>query len=1409
MISPLIKANSLDQNENGVWTVAPDKKFEISEKGSLYDQIEKILTQSSDLSSTSIDIERRYPEWDFALDLRLSPRRANLLRGLNLSGIERVLELGCGCGVLTRYLGEQGVGVEAVEVSEPEAAFARLRNAGMKNVEIIHADYQELTIPKNTYDAVFLIGLLDDIKNYKPVSENAEQGIIHLLGEAMASLREEGILVLAAENRTGLKYWFGASEKHHKSPYLGLYGCPTRDGLQTFDREAWVRIIERSGLQHHRFFYPFPDHFFPKTVLSEEFVQTDPYAHSLLHRIESKDYLRSWDSAAYEYFIWKDLHRSEKMGEYANSFLIACGASEDRLKRFTENDFVFFSDSPRRHAYRTLTKKPAGSNTIVKQPLLSQPDTSMTDSGLSQRLSEKPYCRGRLLSEVWQEAIVIHSKKGPFQDLLKTYREFIFNFFQHSKSSEKALDFLPFNIIVEDNGNYQIIDDEWVVETPLSPQFILFRALMWFGKSSEKLLKRFAEIEQIDNLKGFIAYGFNVLSLEGFLAFDQFIEQEEKLQANVNFQKGLNNVRRMIDDPWAFWRADPAYPSCRMQLYWADHRNGFSENRSVFVWANTGKSRQIFIFPFDVFGCQLNRLKLKPIDRPGFFRLHQIVLKHIDFKSGVSEIWMNLNKSEQIANSAILENILLTQSGPETIFSATSRDPYLFLDIPEENPVENREGFFHLEVEIDWPESADNFIANTALTRLDAVYRQKSQKIEAKLKKKEAFVRSQSKEIAQSQVQIYHHKALMRHTVEKNQQLADAIERLHRDQRWRRYQALNLWPVRVKRAFYKLGQGFHAFQNYKTYQCILNSKLFDVSYYLNQNPDVDLLNEDPVWHYIKVGVKKGKNPSALFDTAYYLNENPDVPDSGANPLAHFLTSGEQEGRKPHPLFDISYYLTLARGSIENGVNSLEHFLVTGAESGLNPHPLFDTRYYLSRNPDVQAAGKNPLIHYLEHDPKPGLNPHPLFDTSYYLSNNLEDIPPGENPLIHYVEKGGPEGRNPGPLFDAKYYLKQNPELLESPKTPLEHYLTSGAWEAKNPNPIFETAYYLRQNPEVLNTGENPLVHYLEIGAQEGRNPGPLFDTMFYLSNNPDVKRANLNPLAHFLVDGAYEGRNPNPVFNSDYYLKENPDLIERNINALGHFIEVGEEQGKKPCDFFDPTYYTNQNPDVKKSGMNPLAHYLQEGVKNQKKPNPLLERFKFNPLISIICYLKDISESKIEALLGAIQFQIYRNWELLLITDHRLDPVFKHFDGIDPRIKKPVPCGSQSVFDAFQSGVHIANGEFLLFLKGNSPRIEALFDYVRLLNENPKADLIHCDQGDPGSKGFRIEDISRIDSAQRVAYFVARYPLLKKTVVERIETTGKEYDGPEDPDFLMKYISNANPENIMRISKKLFESNEE
>ena len=77
---------------------------------------------------------------------------------------------------------------------------------------------------------------------------------------------------------------------------------------------------------------------------------------------------------------------------------------------------------------------------------------------------------------------------------------------------------------------------------------------------------------------------------------------------------------------------------------------------------------------------------------------------------------------------------------------------------------------------------------------------------------------------------------------------------------------------------------------------ILNSGLFNKTYYLDSYEDVKLSQQNPLKHFCKYGWKDNRNPNNDFNTKYYKEKYPDISNSGMNPFIHWLKYGKIENR---------------------------------------------------------------------------------------------------------------------------------------------------------------------------------------------------------------------------------------------------------------------------------------------------------------------------------------------------------------------------------------------------------------------------------------------------------------------------------------------------------------------------------
>lgn len=335
----LAELNQLQRAENGVFQLSKVAQFDYSDGQESELQLEKILSSATDLSSTSAELEAAICDWP--TEYHLSSTRANLLRPLDLSGIENVLELGCGCGAISRYLGEQtGLHVDAVEGSPARASLAALRCRDLPNVSICSANFNDLEFPENHYDLVLFVGVTEYAGRFSDEPTD-QQALQHLLALAKRAVKPAGVVLIAIENRLGLKYVMGACEDHYGVPDVGLADYPNSTGIRTYSRQQWQEQLSQAAFAAARFVYPFPDYKVPTLLITEDAVHSHE-SRTQLAEVKSRDYLRSFSLGDREGQLWQHLAATGSLADSANSFMILLSAHAPRLEQLVNFSVVAF-----------------------------------------------------------------------------------------------------------------------------------------------------------------------------------------------------------------------------------------------------------------------------------------------------------------------------------------------------------------------------------------------------------------------------------------------------------------------------------------------------------------------------------------------------------------------------------------------------------------------------------------------------------------------------------------------------------------------------------------------------------------------------------------------------------------------------------------------------------------------------------------------------------------------------------------------------------------------------------------------------------------------------------------------------------------------------------------------------------
>ena len=437
------------------------------------------IQKSNDLSVGSEELQKYIHDWPSRY--HLSSQRPDLLRPFaNQLKNKKVLEIGAGAGAITRFLGELGCSVLALEGSLQRARITSERCRHLENVTVVNDNFENFSCNEK-FDFVILIGVLEYANTFMTHSDN---GPFAMLTKAKEFLTDKGELVLAIENKIGLKYWAGAPEDHIGKEYYNIQNLYADNDAKTFGYFELISLLEQAGFNISEFMFPFPDYKFAEIIITEAGFRKREFnpLELLLEKFEyfqKTGYTSRFNSnlAAYSLF------NNGQLSYFANSFLITATTSQgSRLKKESPIlAYVYSNLRKKQYCKQTtfLSNSDGKTISVTRQRLYKGTDEH--SPCLQHVLQDEPYIKGRILSasilpiissDGWAIKNIVNWCR-PFYDILISKS---FDKDGQAWLSGKYLDLAPFNIIL-DNEQPKIFDLEWICNEDIPAYYVFFRGL--------------------------------------------------------------------------------------------------------------------------------------------------------------------------------------------------------------------------------------------------------------------------------------------------------------------------------------------------------------------------------------------------------------------------------------------------------------------------------------------------------------------------------------------------------------------------------------------------------------------------------------------------------------------------------------------------------------------------------------------------------------------------------------------------------------------------------------------------------------------------------------------------------------------------------------------------------------------
>lgn len=244
----------------------------------------------------------------------LSDKRTNIIEWYNINKSQKVLEIGSGCGAITGILADMAQSVTCIELSKKRSLINAYRNSDKDNIEIKIGNFQDIepTLTEK-YDVITLIGVFE----YAQLYIESESPFVEFLQIIKKHLSENGVIIIAIENKLGLKYWAGCQEDHMPEYFLGLEGYDGVKGVKTFGKKEITEIIKEAGLKNIEFYYPYPDYKFPTAIYSDSYLPKMGELNNNIRNFDKERMLLFDETKVFDSLISEEL-----FSEFANSFLI-------------------------------------------------------------------------------------------------------------------------------------------------------------------------------------------------------------------------------------------------------------------------------------------------------------------------------------------------------------------------------------------------------------------------------------------------------------------------------------------------------------------------------------------------------------------------------------------------------------------------------------------------------------------------------------------------------------------------------------------------------------------------------------------------------------------------------------------------------------------------------------------------------------------------------------------------------------------------------------------------------------------------------------------------------------------------------------------------------------------------------
>lgn len=499
-------------------------------------------------------------------DENLNKFNQNIINWYPFKSEDEILEIGGNQEQLANVLVKLCKQVVIIESDFEKANKIAKTHEDKENLEIIVGKLKNIQINKK-FDYIILIGITEDVKEI--VGENLK--LTNIIGLIEKYLKPEGRILLAADNKFGLRFFSGDPENILNRKFESLIGYNNEEEkIETFTKSRLEKKFDVMGYKT-KFYYPLPDYRLPNVIFSDKqlpnYTSIDKY--NPYHTEKSDNIFNEID-------VFREiLKNDEKMFPFfANSFLV------EATKGDINDEFKYISfNNMRKNKYQLITK--IADDYVEKQianveaqehyenikrniKILEQNGTKTVDYIEEKKIKSKYINQQYLLNNILVKKLEEGNQKE-FEYIINKYIEEI------SKNSYKETDysktiFFDYGIDIEEkdiikdlhflkNGlwdmtfkNCLYIDNELVFfdqewnKPRLPSEYILYRSILY-----TIALRRFIKIDKLYEKYNLTKY------IEMFKQLDEKLQEEIRDNTAWEFYNkdkfiNIDNTKKEIEN---------------------------------------------------------------------------------------------------------------------------------------------------------------------------------------------------------------------------------------------------------------------------------------------------------------------------------------------------------------------------------------------------------------------------------------------------------------------------------------------------------------------------------------------------------------------------------------------------------------------------------------------------------------------------------------------------------------------------------------------------------------------------------------------------------------------------------------------------------------------------------------------